>query len=397
MYSYLMLSTAQAFPMVDVTECRETVKATLFDQKAKIAIAALDGLTQMANKMNPNSTDGENPNSTDGENTNELNWFSKQAITKMINALGDHARPLLFERVECKDGPGPDDFQPCRDLYGDTVCEQVALRKVEDSASGVKATVDKINIFKKKSTCKAIDRLDATAVSVAPRGVVAMTCNMEDSLESMELYIARGKAKFWKFYPECPEGLQLQDKSMEDAVYDKEQKTFTLKGTDVTDKVKCIRKPRKEAAQEVKKDLVSQLDKASKFAPAPYDDHAQKLEEALKKMTPEEILVHYDELMADPTSKMMEFTTSQIGKDIMKDQAKNMASEALDKIGETQWVQQTQGMEDLIEKVKEKPALDTLVEGVQENPELVNDLSNKAIDLSNKAMNWADEWISDWF
>merc|ERR1739848_976527 len=116
--------------------------------------------------------------------------------------------------------------------------------------------------------------------------------------------------------------------------------------------------------------------------------------EALKKMTPEEILVHYDELMADPTSKMMEFTTSQIGKDIMKDQAKNMASEALDKIVETQWVQQTQGMEDLIEKVKEKPAWSTLVEGVQEgvqeNPELVND-------LSNKAMNWADEWISDWF
>jgi len=387
MYSYLLLSTAQAFT-VHVRECRETDMAKLFDKKADYAVKAVDSISKGYNKLV--GDDKLNPNT--GEKI--MSFLSKNLIKKIVNDLGDHARPFLFERVECKDGSGPD-FQPCSDLYGKTVCEQVALRKMQDRESGI------TNIFNKKSTCKAIDRMDATAVSVDFLGDFAMTCNMENSLESMELYVAKG-AKFWNLYPKCPEGLQLEDKSMEEAVYDKDQKIFKLYTgwstyEDVTDKVKCIKKPREEVAQEVKDILVSQLDLASKLAPAPFDDHFQTLEEELEKMTPEEILVHYDELMADPTSKMMEFTTSQIGKDIMKDQAKNMASEALDKIGETQWVQQTQGMEDLIEKVKEKPALDTLVEGVQENPELVNDLSNKAIDLSNKAMNWADEWISDWF
>merc|ERR1739848_267330 len=96
----------------------------------------------------------------------------------------------------------------------------------------------------------------------------------------------------------------------------------------------CIKKPREEVAQEVKDILVSQLELASKLAPAPFDDHFQTLEEELEKMTPEEILVHYDELMADPADKMMEFTSSQIAEDIAKDIAKKAVSSTFEKLKE---------------------------------------------------------------
>jgi len=109
------------------------------------------------------------------------------------------------QRVECLDGA--DTFQPCTDLYGETVCEQVALYERDGQSNCTPTGVDAVT------------------------GAFALLCdmNLANSTQAMTEYHDDG----WiNKNPKCLERQEVA-KGMEDAEYDKSTGKWDLNGTEV--------------------------------------------------------------------------------------------------------------------------------------------------------------------
>jgi len=213
MHSFLMLSTAYgAWPTFEV-QCRENNSAMIWDkflEEAQQWFSDIKGV---------------------------ISIIPMSQFTNLVSLVAGDANPLPIDRVECLD---QNTYKPCKDMFGETLCEQVAFYKQQ-----------------KTSTCKPMHNLSLTAAA-APQEQDSLTCNMEDakSTRTMELYAKRWG---WNLYPECVERTKLIDHdTMKWAEYDQATDKFTLNGLDVTDQVVCRASTREETVK-VAKDALSNL------------------------------------------------------------------------------------------------------------------------------------------
>lgn len=309
MLSFLMLSTAYgAWPTFEV-QCRENNRAKIWDK-------TLEETQQLY---------------SDNKGSNFItNLIPVSQFTKIYSQVVGGANPLPFDRVECLD---QNTYKPCTDMFGETLCEQVALYKQQ-----------------KTSTCKPMHNLSLTAAA-APQAQDSLTCNMEDakSTRTMELYTY----KWWRnFYPKCPERTKLIDHdTMENAKYDQATDKFTLDGLDVTDQVVCRASTREESVK-VAKDALSTLLTTIIGALKTYnflnndimiDEKAiqaiEKMKNELDKLAADDIIQFVDKAMANLNAEMKklaeklnELTGGQITNDHMKtamDIANNLVNDFL--------------------------------------------------------------------